>query len=1240
MTTPFVSSQMIIRERGESQSETWVASNDIEEFYEEVEGRRNILHDYNTYNYIFTLTSLSKEQYENPSSYQNGVLNNGAESGDFYIVAKSGGFTRNNTSSGSSLAGDAGGEYPSRQNDLRDKDLYIENVEFTTVAGYSGIGNSNLARGTFEIFEPYGVTGAYEQLYHAAREAGYPNYIGAPFLFVIDFIGRKRDLNSGPEKVPKSTRYIPIKIAKSEMRVEAGGTRYTFEFSGFTTISGMTSQIYGVTPKDISSPTKGDQIDAPHFQTPMADRLNSGVVLYDFFRKLNFQSQEKYKEFFTTYQEETSSNQPTPEVVAQRAEFANQSASAAGVDILTESQARTGQAANKYCIWWPEDYARAGESGQDALDNLESGSSGGVSFPSDLAQIQYNTYDGNAVDFLNSGFGTAPYSNPLAMKTMITEALARTGNRTIESVQSNIESLNTQIEDQERLINDKKGVIRGFKTQAQTRVTAIIQELKLLGVIDDDDSLEGDFNKSVEEGTNDAFATGLNDFIQGALNAQAQVTNEQPRQNLVRINQLLLELTGIRDEFTTAKQQLEEYETQLTNLQRERETERNTPRQFYTGTPVWQWKEGIMVKQVIQNVMLESDLVNDLNRPETLRMIRQTEYVDWFIVHEIAKPIGFDPYKLDFQYQFNYFVQPYKIHYSQIPGLNIAFSYEESRKKAVREYNYIYTGKNVDVLEYDIVYNNLFSTPNLFSQADHKPLQLSEHSEELTDNTRTLTGYAQALDQLQNNLVGTGIVTMPNRSNRPTHIPLPVSPNEAALGFQDFLLRPVSDQALVQAKIKIIGDPVYVIGSGIGDRPTLTFDDIETSLGEVNVFSREADLIFNFGFAEDYPNAEERNSGNSQPGTRSNRYSGLYKIARIQNYFQDGVFTQVIETNRRPNQPSDYVTYQRATDPVLTDETVIEGSAPDEIGNQEQGSPVVTEGNAGGTRVVNPDDANPRATNPRGVQTRIINAISQRTGEDAATVALNIQSKVQDNRLTSAAGGLSGEPTTEEVVAAAIELYPAQFPSIPSGPEGVAQALSRLNQPLPTQDQLQNRLATPGEPRPDILTVINQGLEFSSRYVRAESIVGGSLGDSRPGAVLIQRGSSAFDGGFEALNDTAKYELDNLSADLGFPILVNSAVRSSAQQQALRDQGVTGAASASTGPHVTRQDAVDISTVGLSTAQVNELIQTASRNGWNAIGTYETHVHLDRRDNLASWDHTQGNQYGSILQQHRRGDFQ
>jgi hypothetical protein len=154
-------------------------------FYKEVSGRHNLLHDFNTYTYNISLVAISKAQLEDPSLYKGRVTGGGgAESDSYYIVAKSGGFTRTDavTDPVTDFDGAVGVQQYKGAPGQRDYDLFIDNLVFETRAGINDQGNSNITQGTFDITEPHGVAGFYRELFAGARFAGHENYIGAPFL--------------------------------------------------------------------------------------------------------------------------------------------------------------------------------------------------------------------------------------------------------------------------------------------------------------------------------------------------------------------------------------------------------------------------------------------------------------------------------------------------------------------------------------------------------------------------------------------------------------------------------------------------------------------------------------------------------------------------------------------------------------------------------------------------------------------------------------------------------------------------------------------------------------------------------------------------------------------------------------------------------------------------------------------------------------------------------------------------
>src|SRR6056300_1263482 len=105
-------------------SENFTPTNELEKFYQTVDGRANILHDYNLYNYNWTIVSLSKDQIENPDSYKGKVFQSNAEGADYYIVARSGGYTRTAATPPATDFDDDGGSFAAKSSADRQKDLY------------------------------------------------------------------------------------------------------------------------------------------------------------------------------------------------------------------------------------------------------------------------------------------------------------------------------------------------------------------------------------------------------------------------------------------------------------------------------------------------------------------------------------------------------------------------------------------------------------------------------------------------------------------------------------------------------------------------------------------------------------------------------------------------------------------------------------------------------------------------------------------------------------------------------------------------------------------------------------------------------------------------------------------------------------------------------------------------------------------------------------------------------------
>ena len=203
---------------------------------------KNVLHEYASYNYVWTLSALSQEDLKKPQSI--------AKNKPRDIIAKSSGIgTEGNFSSfnaSGSVKGaktvvdteDTGTVYSdykhadsiirarASSNEIlkRGHDIFFEKVEI------NGIHRPNEQRKMMNftkiemvLHEPYGVT-LFEKLKAAAFNNKFMDHIDAPYLLTLEFRGYD---NLGNPKTVVTKRVLPIKIVNAEMDINAGGTIYT-----------------------------------------------------------------------------------------------------------------------------------------------------------------------------------------------------------------------------------------------------------------------------------------------------------------------------------------------------------------------------------------------------------------------------------------------------------------------------------------------------------------------------------------------------------------------------------------------------------------------------------------------------------------------------------------------------------------------------------------------------------------------------------------------------------------------------------------------------------------------------------------------------------------------------------------------------------------------------------------------------------------------------------------------------
>ena len=245
-------------------------------------------------------------------------------------------------------------------------------------------------------------------------------------------------------------------------------------------------------------------------------------------------------------------------------------------------------------------------------------------------------------------------------------------------------------------------------------------------------------------------------------------------------------------------------------------------------------------------------------------------------------------------------VIPYKVHSSvwQAPQ-TVTEGQVEIKRKVRKAYNYIYTGKNKDILDFDIKYETRFLTPTPMDKAPAKPKQ-DNPFEQKTGQEIIANAQGKQEEPKANPLKVVGqsdiapITSGVVGANKDAK-------DKIAREFHKALINSTVD--LINAKITIMGDPWYLSDSGLGNYQAkagvMMFDDERKQMDYIR---QQVFIYLNFRTPFDYDPVEAGGLLTSKGEMLVKHFSGLYRVVELQSNFSSGQFTQELTLIRAPNQ--------------------------------------------------------------------------------------------------------------------------------------------------------------------------------------------------------------------------------------------------------------------------------------------------------------------------------------------------
>jgi hypothetical protein len=323
------------------------------------------------------------------------------------------------------------------------------------------------------------------------------------------------------------------------------------------------------------------------------------------------------------------------------------------------------------------------------------------------------------------------------------------------------------------------------------------------------------------------------------------------------------------------------------------------------------FKAGSTVEDIITNVLLYSDyskyLLQDSDSLGFKKWFKINTRVYYINDADIFKNTGAYPKLIVYD------VIEHDVHESLFVKPNVKTNTTKLKNFVCKEYDYLFTGKNLDVLKFDIAINqiNALLLPPDQAQSKQDPNRKSKKTNSIESEINDDEGDTNK-DAIASGVSRSNRYYSPRRATMESVGEL-TTEQRLALEFHDMIMTgPVA--GLLKCDLTILGDPYYILDSGLGNyQAQYDRDPITGSIkfvnkdGSADQIFRGIFIVLNFRTPIDYGSSGQmtfNDTGNqmNKNFVKMEMFSGVYKVETVTNSFQRGVFTQDLVLTRIPNQ--------------------------------------------------------------------------------------------------------------------------------------------------------------------------------------------------------------------------------------------------------------------------------------------------------------------------------------------------
>jgi len=339
---------------------------------------------------------------------------------------------------------------------------------------------------------------------------------------------------------------------------------------------------------------------------------------------------------------------------------------------------------------------------------------------------------------------------------------------------------------------------------------------------------------------------------------------------------------------------------------------------------IFQVQSGTTIEKLLEHIIRSSDYVQkQLIVPEDPDYASQKEQykdqpLNWFKIVPSVILTGFDNVKKVWAREITYSIKPYKIY-----NIRSDVGPQGVQIYPVKAYNYIYTGQNDDVLDFDIIFNALYYTQVTAYRDSLSSLTNTGDSsivQDQTDNSPSYSGSDNTIVQQANAVTPTVKKNIVQNSQATATGGATTAKEVASLDLVDSLM--TNSQAdMLNLKLKIIGDPDYIKQDDVFYRTTNNTNAAPTKpTGDTRLINNGS-LVMDDGCLYVQvlfrtPTDIDESTGLMKFDSKYTHsiFSGLYQVLTVKSSFAQGKFEQELELIRCPRQQAfDYVNGQQNT---------------------------------------------------------------------------------------------------------------------------------------------------------------------------------------------------------------------------------------------------------------------------------------------------------------------------------------